>query len=189
MPGDRHETALASISAALLSLAFVALPAHAQQPAPRANEHGDLIPAEAAARLGTQSFRHADAFHLAMEPDGTSFVTRAGDAKFHRWDLATGKPLGMREFPDALAGYFSPDGTTAITVRTDGLWVWNIQPIAHRRHLVPLRPDTMMSSLAYSHDGKTAIFFENSPKVGGPPAQLVFLDLLTGKRTGAITVT
>jgi RNA polymerase sigma factor (sigma-70 family) len=78
----------------------------------RPDRHGDALPPQAIARLGTLRFRGVRG-SLAFSPDGRFLATATGAAgeRVTLWDPKTGKPIrqfGGRETLDRLV--FSPDG-------------------------------------------------------------------------------
>jgi len=61
---------------------------------PRADTHGDPLPAESLARLGTVRFRHGDNIRsLAFTPDGKQVVSH-GEDSIRVWEAATGREVG-----------------------------------------------------------------------------------------------
>jgi RNA polymerase sigma factor (sigma-70 family) len=66
----------------------------AKKPAPRKDVFGDLLPADAVARLGTLRWRHDDVAHfVAFLPDGKAVVSVAKDRFIRVWDYPSGKEL------------------------------------------------------------------------------------------------
>jgi RNA polymerase sigma factor (sigma-70 family) len=91
------------------------------------DDHGDLLPTGAVARLGTVRFRHADPVEaIALGPDGKSVVSAAGRTVYV-WDVATGKE--QRRFegidPFLVSVAVSPNGKLLAAGCRDGniiLW-------------------------------------------------------------------
>jgi WD40 repeat protein len=161
------------------------LPVAGQGPGKRMNEHGEPIPKGATAVLGTNRFRHADAAYLAVEPDGKTFIT-IGHCWIHVWDTATGKPLGTRQLPDAIAsGALSPDGKTLANSRVQTVIVWNVDSKINGsasgglRYTVDMPPNVVPMKLLFSQEGTTLAWKEFDPVVG---SQVVLMDVVTGKR-------
>jgi RNA polymerase sigma factor (sigma-70 family) len=80
--------------------------APSERPA-HADLHGDPLPAEAVARLGTLRLYHPGGFSIAYSADGR-ILASAGSGTIHLWDAATGREL--RSFPGAGHFALSPDG-------------------------------------------------------------------------------
>src|SRR5262249_30229368 len=71
----------------------------------RLDRHGDPLPAEALARLGTVRFRHGDTIRsLDFTPDGREIVSYGEDG-IRIWDAATGREV--RSVPRAADGWIS----------------------------------------------------------------------------------
>jgi WD40 repeat protein len=94
--------------------------------------HGDRLPPDAVARMGTTRWRHVDdlrsGFRVAPSPTGKLVATVSlgedGDGLVRVWDLTDGKQLC--EFPraDAIAGrdmQFTPDGSRLMIVAPGGV--------------------------------------------------------------------
>src|SRR5437763_14978714 len=91
-------------------------------PKERVDHHGDPLPPEAVARLGTQRFRHEDLVgEFALAADGSRMAAVAGHGLV-LWDMATGRPLA-RFTSEATQGCvaLSPDNQTALVGGSDGV--------------------------------------------------------------------
>jgi WD40 repeat protein/beta-lactamase regulating signal transducer with metallopeptidase domain len=65
--------------------------------------HGDALPAEALARLGTNRLRHAaDITFVTFGPDGKTLITAGRDNTIRLWDLTSGKELRRFTRPQAV---------------------------------------------------------------------------------------
>src|SRR5207249_10960664 len=108
-------------------------PARPAAYAPRADRHGDPLPAGAIGRLGTGRLQHvADQGNegltaLTFSPDGALLAGAGRDGRVSLWDAATGRlrrVLG-RHGAEVNCLAFSPDGRFVVTGGRDGqavLW-------------------------------------------------------------------
>jgi WD40 repeat protein len=126
-----------------------------QQTNPRLNANGDSIPEGAAARLGTNRFRHEDAHYLALEPDGKSFWTSNGDRKAYFWETASGKSLGIRDLAwEVRPGVLSPDGKVIAKSTGSTVELYDFKGTWHR--FVEAMPSmSFVGRMAFSGDSKT----------------------------------
>lgn len=98
---------------------------------PRTDAQGDLLPAEAIARLGTQRFRHGgQIMFAAFTPDGKRLISQGYDG-VRVWNVATGKQL--RYFAAEPGNYWgatdlSADGKTlaADSKSHDKIDLWDV---------------------------------------------------------------
>jgi hypothetical protein len=109
---------------------------------------------------------------LEVSPDGRQALVRAADDGAWLWDLATGRPLQVKDgrFGQTLAAGFTPDGPRLLTVNeasTVELW-----DLAGPRRLTAL-PGKWTGTL-YLFDGGQLLIGTDPPRA---------LDLRTGKRT------
>src|SRR5262245_52062488 len=100
---------------------------------PRADLHGDPLPAGATVRLGTGRLQHvADQGNeglgaLAFSSDGALLAGAGRDGRVSLWDAATGRLLRVlgRHEAEVNGLAFSPDGRLLVTGGHDGqamLW-------------------------------------------------------------------
>lgn len=125
-----------------------------ETPQVRRDRHGDPLPKDALARLGTVRWRHGVmAFALAYSPDGKMIVTAGVGRALVLWDAATGKELrafgGSAQPRDVV---FSPDGKMIATSRGAGQ-LWDVATGKMLRELK--NRQTWINALAFAPDGKT----------------------------------
>jgi WD40 repeat protein len=95
---------------------------------------------------------------LAFSPDGKTVLTGAGSGTAQRWDVSTGKPVGLPiEHQLGVWGVaFSPDGKSFATGGRDGLIrLWDAatgKPLG-----APLRHQDQVAGLAFSPDGRSVL--------------------------------
>ncbi len=104
-------------------------------PGPRADRHGDPLPAGALARLGTGRLQHVvdqgneGLGALAFSPDGTLLAGAGRDGRISLWEAATGRRLHMlaRHGGEVNCLAFSPDGRLLVSGGRDGqAMLWDI---------------------------------------------------------------
>jgi WD40 repeat protein len=134
------------------------LPISAQQP--RTDSHGDPLPADAVARLGTVRFRHPRRVdHAAFSPDGKALaVASSSSAGFdiRLWEVATGREL--RRFGDKAQHWglfaYSPNGRLLAVGRPTGLQLWDVAT-GRLLHTVDVTSGRQLCALAFAPDGQT----------------------------------
>ncbi len=134
---------------------------------PGTDRHGDPLPPEAIARLGTVRLRHGDgAWSVALSRDGKVIVSGSGsfDPTVRVWELPTGKELKRLHaypgFPVVMGGVLaialSPDGKTiaAATYGSAGnpIFLWDAHS-GRRRHALRGHRGGVQA-VAFSPDGK-----------------------------------
>ena len=72
----------------------LSIPAWAQMPR-GVDFHGNALPANAMARIGSVAFYHIDGNHIAYSGDGK--ILASGGKKIFLWDPETGRELGQFE--------------------------------------------------------------------------------------------
>jgi WD40 repeat protein len=112
------------------ALAVLTVTAHAQQPPPAKDIHGDALPDGAVARLGTMRWRHGGVTTFAaFLPDGKTVLSAAMDKTIRIWEYPTGKELRRIGEPavdnNAMMGGFQPVGwgafgSAAVALSRDG---------------------------------------------------------------------
>jgi RNA polymerase sigma factor (sigma-70 family) len=81
--------------------------------------HGDPLPPDALACMGTMRFRHrGSVLAFAYAPDGKTLISADSDGSVLRWDAATGKERQRFPLPPGFLA-FSPDGTVFASVDND----------------------------------------------------------------------
>lgn len=64
---------------------------------PRTDLYGDPLPPGTVARMGTTQMRHADVSSITFSKDGKTLISAGIDGTVRRWDVATGKQLGIAQ--------------------------------------------------------------------------------------------
>jgi WD40 repeat protein len=171
----------------------------ADPPAPesaKTDAHGDPLPPQALARLGSTRWRHADRIaYVAYAAKGKEFVTLATDGTICVREVGTGKELrrcGTREVitrrdgdlfvsgPDQLVEQIRPvalsaDGTVAaVATSKDDVRLWDVTTAKELQVVKPAHKHGL-GNLALSPDGKVLL-------TGGREHGAVILwDTATGK--------
>lgn len=130
---------------------------------PKLDVHGDSLPDEAIARLGTMRLRHGNGASLAFAPDGKSLLTAGGDRTIRTWDLASGRLLHEQRLPPGeflTVAVLSPDGRLLAFKDYFGpLVLWDVA--CHQlRHQFAI--EGSCNHVVYSPDGKTLATFDES---------------------------
>src|SRR5262249_16923840 len=143
----------------LVLLLFVLSPlgVEAQAP-PRTDVHGDPLPADAVARLGSVRFRHPDGIvsSLAFSPDGKTLAVSGSyfsNSDIRVWDVAAGREL--RRLSDKVHGQgllaFSPDGRLLAVGHVSGLQVWDLAT-GRMLHKADMTSSRQLCALAFAPD-------------------------------------
>jgi RNA polymerase sigma factor (sigma-70 family) len=150
----------------------------------RNDEHGDPLPAEAIARVGTMRFRHgSQVYCVAFSPDGRLIASGSYHGDLCLWDRETGKlvrrfvePLQDDRIRFVTAVAFSPDGEILASNKGKAA-LWKVRSGKLLRHL-----DRTFSicSMAFSPDGKSLALATNDEK------GIWLFDPATGKACRAI---
>ena len=138
-------------------LALTAAVAAASAADPGKDAYGDPLPRGAVARLGTERLRNLD-FYAGMQlmPDGKTLTAMARSVNTV-FDVATGLPTGkvavaQGSFSQA-AHALSADGKTAVTVKYDGVDVWD-SATGRKLHEIKRLLYGNEGTVALSADGK-----------------------------------
>ncbi len=127
-----------------------------ETPAVRTDRHGDPLPKDALARLGTVRWKHGFFVQaLAYSPDGKMIAATGAGRAITLWDVATGKE--MRQFPNegqppALA--YSPDGKMLATSWSNVCRLWDVGTGKELRQLKTGQAGYVYS-IAFAPDSKT----------------------------------
>ncbi|MGE3807659.1 MAG: sigma-70 family RNA polymerase sigma factor, partial [Gemmataceae bacterium] len=152
---------------------------HAQeQERPATDLHGDPLPPQAIARLGTQRFRHEGGLRaVAIAPDGKIIASGANvDESVRLWDIASGKQVARfyrKEFwPHQLA--YSPSGKRLAVCGFHGpLVLWDVEQgrelAATEQVSSPYEGVVFCSEalLATAHWDKTIRFWDDKGQAAG----------------------
>ncbi len=132
---------------------IAAQPKNPPTPQVRTDRHGDPLPKDALARLGTVRWRHGFfASALAYSPDGKKIAAVGCGRAITLWDAVTGKEVCQfpnRGQPIGLA--FSPDGKILATTGTP-CQLWEVATGKELRQLTGHA--NAVRSIAFSPDGK-----------------------------------
>jgi RNA polymerase sigma factor (sigma-70 family) len=149
--------------------------------------HGDPLPDEAIARLGTVRFNHGDGLHsLFFAPDGKAIISE-GEGSIRFWDAQSGKELDR--IPTTKLYHLYPtlllaDGKTLITLsegidNRDVVSFWDLTEKKRiRTKDLPVRRQVTSSfhEDALSPDGKLCVLHVHTP------AKAQVSDVTTGKK-------
>jgi RNA polymerase sigma factor (sigma-70 family) len=131
----------------------------AEKQGPRTDAHGDLLPPDAIARIGTVRMRPTGSVRLlAFSPDGKTIVSAAGERAGNSisvWDVATGKEVrqfgSYQEYLAAVA--LSPDGRVGASSGASAAAVlWDVASGKETRRLKGV--ENISSAMAFSSNGR-----------------------------------
>ncbi|MFO0967648.1 MAG: WD40 repeat domain-containing protein [Gemmataceae bacterium] len=166
------------------------------------DRHGDPLPANALARLGSARLRHSAAIvFAAFVPDGKRVVSLSSDGVLCVWEFPSGKTLRRFETLSgsgaATGATMSPDGAYVTAFCDDGfLRIWDLAKgketgkVAHGTKATAISSSPFTSSAlaarrlgptlapVYSPDGKTLLLAAAGARA------LQFIDLPSGKDVG-----
>ncbi|MBL8792573.1 MAG: hypothetical protein JNM56_01580 [Planctomycetia bacterium] len=162
-------------------LVWLAVVASGNEPEHTSDLHGDALPADVVARLGTTRWRHGGAGAvLAYSPDGKLLAGGGQHGAIRLWDAVTGREvrrLSVRE-PQVNALAFSPDGTKLAAVGSEGRLA--LFAVGDGREVntwgVSAKP---LLAVAFSPDGKQLA-------VAGTESVILLIDWQNGKRAGQL---
>jgi RNA polymerase sigma factor (sigma-70 family) len=129
-------------------------PAPAGPRPPRADRHGDPLPAGALQRLGTARLRHAGAGgFVAFLADGQTLLSVGPDGTVHFWEAATGRE--RRRLPTGHLGKavaLAPDEKTLAAASLNAIGLWDLVTGNFLTGPLPTS-DRTETCLAFSPDG------------------------------------
>jgi RNA polymerase sigma factor (sigma-70 family) len=143
----------------------------------RTDHHGDPLPDEALARLGTTRFRPGEpVYFLRFTPDGTKLVTQSRSG-LRVWDAATGREL--RRFGPAVGisvftADMTADGKLALTADSEQRGVLRLWDVGTGRQLRECGNTGGFGPVRLAPDGKTIA-------VRGPSGELELRHTATGE--------
>jgi RNA polymerase sigma factor (sigma-70 family) len=129
-----------------------AAPAERPRPAlPRVDAHGDALPPNVLARLGTIRWRHGAAVtQVAFGPDGRTLITASSDGTVRVWDRSTGRELRRLDATGTVA--FSSDATLLATRGSDD-WI-HVRELATGKEVHKFKAAPTRGMLLFSPDHK-----------------------------------
>jgi WD40 repeat protein len=164
------------------ALAFIPSAGRAEPPAKApADLHGDVLPPDAVARLGTVRLRHSGGVRsVALSPDGSLAASAAvtGDA-FRVWDSKTGREVEAfrgKGYADVVA--FTADGKTLLTATARGVQQWEVAS-GKLLHEFQAQQRSFDTACRFAADRAVVILLNYRGKVG-------LLDVTSGREVAAL---
>lgn len=120
---------------------------------PQADLYGDLLPAGAIMRLGTERLRGGRP--MVFSADSKVVFCAHGSNTLRLWDVASGRAVGLGKLEVAAveAMVLSPDGKSFATGSADGICIWDLASDKEIRQIKSGRA----ANLVFSPDGKLII--------------------------------